>query len=119
MPSYKVNGVALPTPDEDVSYTYSDMNSKSWRDGAGVLHSAYLRRNVLKVELKWTELTQTEFNTIKNATRSGSSFGFKFEDITDGSITAYSGADFTFSKHRVDSSGNVIYKDVSLSFIQI
>lgn len=116
---YAVNGVTLPTPDEDADYTLEDMNGKSWRDGKGEAHSVWLRRNVVKVELKWSEMTKAEFEALNNACRRDSQGFYKFHDITDGDITIYTGSDLKFKKHRVDpDTGEVTYKDVSLSFIQ-
>lgn len=120
MKSYKVNGIELPYPDSDTQYTLSDMNGKSWRDGAGVMHSSYLRRNVLKVELKWSFLNSDDFNKLYTATRTGSSFGLSFEDIGGNTKTAYCGADLKFAKSKVDpKTGETLYKDVELSIIEI
>ena len=119
-PAYKVNGVTLPTPDEDPDYTIEDMHGKSWRDGAGVMHLVILRRNVHKVELKWSDMTQAELDTIMNACRKDMTGVYKFEDITDGTFQIYTGADLKYKKHRVDpKTREASYKDVSLSFIEI
>ena len=116
---YKVNNVVLPTPDQGADYTAEDMHGKSWRDGAGVMHLVVLRRGVKKVTLKWSWLTQNELNVIKNACRIDMTGVYTFTDITDGTMTVYTGADLKYKKKYVSSSGAVDYRDVSLSFIEM
>lgn len=117
--AYEINGVALPPPDEAPDYTEEDMHGKSWRDGSGKAHVVWLRRGVRKVELKWSYMTQSELDTLRNACRISMQGFYNFHDITDGEWTVYTGADLKYKKFRVDpNTGEALYKDVSLSFIQ-
>lgn len=116
---YKVNGVTLPTPDQDADYTEEDMHGKSWRDGAGYMHFILLRRGTKKVTLKWSWLTQNEMDVIRNACRRDMTGVYTFTDITDGTMTIYTGADLKYKKRAVSSTGSVDYRDVQLSFIEM
>ena len=116
---YKVNNVVLPMPDLGAEYTEEDMHGKSWRDGAGVMHLVVLRRGVKKVTLKWSWLSDSEMNTLRNACRTDMTGVYTFTDITDGTMTVYTGADLKYKKKTVSSSGSVDYREVSLSFIEM
>lgn len=114
---YKVNGITLPTPDSEVEYTEEDMHGKSWRDGAGKMHLVVLRRGVISTPLKWSWLTADEFKTLKNACRKDMTGVYTFEDI-DGEVRqVYTGADLKYSKQYY--KGTLMYKNVSLSFIEM
>ena len=118
--AYIVNNVELPTPDEDVAYEEEDMHGKTWRDGAGFMHLLILRRGVMKAPLTWSELTESEYQTIKNACRVDLTGVYTFQDIRGGSYSVYTGASLKYKLHRVDPITKVgTYKDVSLSFIQM
>lgn len=117
---YKINGIRLPTPDEDVKITEEDMHGKSWRDGQGKMHLVVLRRGVLKVPLEWSYMTESEFQVLKNACRKDMTGTYTFEDIFGNTYQIYTGADLTYSIHVVDKeTGEGLYKDVKLSFIEL
>jgi len=119
-PAYKVNGVVLPTPDEDVEYEEEDMHGKSWRDGGGIMHLVVLRRGVIKTPLKWSEMSESEFQTLKNACRIDLGGVYEFEDIRGGKRQIYTGASLKYSLHRVDKvTKEGTYTNVSLSFIEM
>jgi hypothetical protein len=119
-PCYKVNGVVLPTPDEDVEYEEEDMHGKSWRDGAGKMHLVVLRRGVISTPLKWHSLSESEYQTIKNACRVDLGGVYTFEDIRGGTRMIYTGASFKYTLHRVNKkTGEGSYTDASLSFIEM
>lgn len=118
--AYKINGVALPTPDKDVQVTEEDMHGKSWRDGAGVMHLTVIRRGVISAPLQWSFLTQAELDTIRNACRKDKTGIYKFTDLHGNTYDVYTGADLKYTIGKMnDSTGEAYYTDVSLSFIQI
>lgn len=118
--SYKINGISLPTPDEDVEITEEDMHDESWRDGAGKLHLVVIRRGVIKVPLTWSYMTESEFQTLKNACRKDMTGTYTFEDLFGNTYQIYTGADLKYSIHVVNKdTGEALYKDVKLSFIEL
>lgn len=115
---YKVNGVTLPTPDSDPQYTEEKLTIKSWRDGNFKYHSIGGHAIKKKVELKWSKMTKGQLAILQNL-HTNDEGGYVFQDITDGEWSIYTGSDLKYKKHKVDkNTGQTIYKDVSLSFIE-
>ena len=117
--AYKINGIALPTPDNKVKITEEDMHGKSWRDGAGILHLVVIRRGVLKTPLQWSYMSQKDFDILRNACRRDANGTYTFEDLFGNQYTIYTGADLTYTLSYVDDNGEGHYEDVKLSFIQV
>lgn len=118
--AFKINGVALPTPDNEIQVTEEDMHSKSWRDGKGIMHLVVLRRGVRKIPLSWAWMTQAELDTLKNACRTDLTGTYTLEDLQGNTYTVYTGSDLKYTMYIVDEeTGETLYKDVSLSLIEV
>lgn len=116
--NYEVNGTILPTPDADPEYTEERLTIKSWRDGQFKYHSVGGSAIKRKVELKWSKLTKSQLRILQSL-HTNDSNQYVFHDITDGDFEIYTGSDLKYKKHRVDKdTGETVYKDVSLSFIE-
>lgn len=83
---FKVNGVPLLAPDEDVTVNYEDLDSSdSGRDESGVMHRAPLRYKVGSWGFTYSHLTEEERTYMESLFPNAPEFDFEHPDRLDSS----------------------------------
>lgn len=63
----KINGIPLYAPDNDMQWSYSDLDSSdSGRDESGVMHREVVRRRVGTANFVYSKLTDAEYQYLVN-----------------------------------------------------
>lgn len=74
----KINGTPLYAPDNDMQWSYSDLDSSdSGRDESGVMHREVVRRRVGTANFVYSRLTDAEYQYLVNLLdNAGDTFSF-------------------------------------------
>lgn len=74
----KINGTPLYAPDNDMQWSYSDLDSSdSSRDESGVMHREVVRRRVGTANFVYSRLTDAEYQYLVNLLdNAGDTFSF-------------------------------------------
>lgn len=94
--------------------------SSSGRTEDGVMYIDWVRRDVYKVHLKWSAMSETELNNIITWMQ-GQEFVFKFVDrgVTK-TINAYCGkCSYTFYTDNYLGLNEALYTDVTINVIEL
>ena len=114
---WMVNSNPIYVPDVDVSVTHSHIADEgSGRDEQGYMHIQWLRRDVLKVGIKYAAMTGEELNYMRSLMQ-GQEFDFTFPNENGtttfrGYVGEISGTLYT------RFNGIDIYKDIAVNVIE-
>ena len=110
----------LPVPKTKIGYTKEDLQLEAWRDEAGYLHKVEARRQLRRIDLEWSYLSDSEMQLITNALKSDEYFSFRYYDYTSGTsstiLEAYSGT-ITYSLYSL-REGEGEWVDVKVAIIE-
>lgn len=85
---FKINGKPMLAPDEEVTLSYSDLDSdESGRDEAGYMHRIVLRHNVATWGFSYSDLTEEEKQYMESLFDGSAEFDFTHPDRLDSSKT--------------------------------
>lgn len=83
---FKINGVPLLVPDEDVGVSYEDLDaSDSGRDESGVMHRVPVRYKVGSWSFSYSHLTEEEMQYMESLFPDAPDFEFTHPDRLDSS----------------------------------
>lgn len=78
---YKIDGVAIPVPDAEVTLSYADLDSAAaGRDESGYMHRAVLRHRVRTWGFTYTILSAEAVRTLEELLAGKAVFDFESED---------------------------------------
>lgn len=114
---WKVGDKPIYEPSAGVSIQHENIaGSSSGRTEDGVIHIDWVRRDVRKIGLKWSAMTEDELNYIIDLMQ-GKEYQFTFPDRgKQYTIEAYS-SNCNYTMHTYALSG-VLYTDVSINVIE-
>ncbi len=111
--------IYIPSPDIQIQHT-NVASSDSGRTEDGVMHIDWVRRDVVKVNLKYSSITGAEVAYMLNLMQ-GKEFQFKYYDLGQiKTISAYCG-ESSYSKYNdtlYESEGGM-YTDFSINVIEM
>lgn len=115
---WMVNSNPIYIPDADISITHSHLASEdSGRDESGYMHIHWLRRDILKVGIKYALMTGDELEHLRNLMQ-GQEFQFTFpNENSTKTIHGYSG-EITGTLYT-RFNGVDIYKDVAVNVVEL
>lgn len=117
--AWKVGSSSIYTPSINVRYEHTNVaGESSGRTEDGLLHIDWVRRDVRKVHLTYSAMTESELNYMLGLMQ-GQEFTFTFPD-RGSSVTmdAYCG-ECNYTMHSQNIGGETIYTDVSINVIEI
>lgn len=118
---WRVNGTPIYEPGLDTQIEHNDVTgSNSGRTEDGVMHIDWVRRDVVKVHLKWPLLTGRQVEFLMGLLQ-GREFQFTYWDFgKEHTISAYA-TQGTYSKHsdHLHASEGGSYKDYSINVIEM
>ena len=110
----------LPVPKNKIGYTKEDLQQEAWRDEAGYLHKIEARRQLRRIDLEWSYLSDAEMRLITAALKTDEYFSIRYYDYMNGvnsTITeAYSGT-ITHSLYSL-REGEGEWIDVKVAIIE-
>lgn len=84
---FKVNGVPLLAPDEEMEYSYEDIDSAdAGRDEAGYMHRILVRAKVGKWSFSYSSLSEEEYNYMERVFGEVDVFQFTHPSRKDSSV---------------------------------
>lgn len=94
--------------------------SDSGRTQDGKMHIDWVRRDVYKVEFKWSAMSQSELSNIISWMQ-GKEFNLTFMDVgVKKTIRAYSSnCNYTMLTQDYQGTGEALYTDISINAIEI
>lgn len=114
---WMVNSNPIYIPDVDVSITHSHLAGEgSGRDESGYMHIQWLRRDIVKVGLKYAVMTGPELAYMRELMQ-GQEFNFTFPD-ENGTKTIYGYAGEITGSLYTRFNGVDIYKDVTVNVVE-
>lgn len=114
---WKVGDKPIYEPSAGVSIQHENIaGSSSGRTEDGVMHIDWVRRDVRKIGLKWSAMTEDELNYTIDLMQ-GKEYQFKFPDRgTSYTINAYS-SNCSYTMYTY-ADGEPLYTDVSINVIE-
>lgn len=84
---FKINGVSMLAPDEDVDMSYEDIDSAdAGRDEAGMMHRIVVRYKVGKWSFSYASLSDTDYRAMEALFPDEGSFQFTHPSRLDASV---------------------------------
>lgn len=116
---WQVNGESIYEPSADLKIDHENVaGESSGRTEDGKMHIDWVRRDVTKVFLAYSALTETELRTLKDLMQ-GQEFSFKFMDCGQRrTIQAYCGK-MSYTHHFTDKLGTEVYTNITADVIEI
>lgn len=111
--------IYIPAPDIQIQHT-NVASSDSGRTEDGVMHIDWVRRDVVKVNLKYNAITGDEVKYMLNLMQ-GKEFQFKYYDFGEiKTISAYCGeCSYTKYNDALYTSEGGLYTDFSINVIEM
>ena len=79
---FKIDGLPMLVPDEDVSITKTDLDSSdSGRDESGIMHRQVVRHRVKTWGFNYAALTKEEFQYMESLFAGKTDFAFTYRDL--------------------------------------
>ncbi len=117
--SWAINGEPLYVPNAHTNIEHTSLaSSESGRTEDGKMHITWIRRDMIKIKLKYTAMTGAELKWLLERVQ-GKEFELTYVDCGDvKTVSAYcSGCNYSFYTAALNPDG--IYRDVSVNFIEI
>lgn len=116
---WQVNGTSIYEPSADLKIDHENVaGESSGRTEDGKMHIDWVRRDVTKVFLAYSALSESELLNLKTLMQ-GKEFSFKFKDCGQSrTIQAYCGK-MSYTHHFTDKLGTEVYTNITADVIEI
>ena len=116
---WQVNGTSIYLPSADLKIDHENVaGESSGRTEDGKMHIDWVRRDVTKVFLAYSALTESELLDLKDLLQ-GQEFSFKFRDCgVISTIQAYCGK-MSYTHHYTAKDGTRVYTNITADIIEI
>lgn len=116
--AWKVNDTAIYTPSKDTKIEYDSLAaSESGRTEDGIMHIAWIRRQIAKINLVYPVMTKSEAEHLLGLLQ-GQEFSFTYPDPVLGSRTISAYASNSSYDYHTDAVGEGLLTNVSINIIE-
>ena len=116
--AWQVDGTSIYTPSKDTKIEYDSLAaSESGRTEDGIMHIAWVRRQIVKINLVYPVMTKSEAAHLLSLLQ-GKEFSFTYPDPVLGSRTISAYASNSNYDYHTDAVGNGLLTNVSINIIE-